>query len=267
MRLSFSTNDYLNTVIHDEDGRQLYSISSPELLHSQITITEHGPQGGDDVIGIITWHPFRGPNIWLRATGVEVAGNSLLKPKRSSLVPSVAHSLLRPFSRQRTNCRLTEEGSGDELAKYHKRNLGIMSPSHAPYLEVSPSLSHLLDYVVVTFVYAQKLSQDKKSTAAGPPMLSGAVSAYGILPSSSQCNQKAQLPSKSSATSIVDSVLIAVELEDVQHLPVETGHNSTLHSSAYQCKTDQAFAGCRSGDNQDSGTLCKWVQQQQQQQF
>ncbi|KAI6111341.1 hypothetical protein F5141DRAFT_1114111 [Pisolithus sp. B1] len=130
----YSTNDYLNTVIHDEDGRQLYSISSPGLLHSQTTITEHGPQGGDDVIGIITWHPFRGPNIWLRATGVEVAGNSLLKPKgSSSLAFTGPDGKAYSWNLQRTNCRLTEEGSGDELAKYHKRNLGIMSPSHAPY--------------------------------------------------------------------------------------------------------------------------------------
>lgn len=75
MRLSFSSNEYLNTVIHDEDGRQLYSLSSLGLLRSKTTVTKHGPQGDDDVIGIITWHLFRDAKIWLKATGVEVEGN------------------------------------------------------------------------------------------------------------------------------------------------------------------------------------------------
>ncbi|KAI6156350.1 hypothetical protein EDD17DRAFT_1051861 [Pisolithus thermaeus] len=166
MRLSFSTNDYLNTVIRDERGRRLYSISSAGL-HSKITIIKHGPQGDDDVIGIITWRLFRGARIWLKATGVEVAGNSLLKPKWfSSRTFTGPDGKTYSWNLQSTNCRLKEERSGVELAKYHKRNRGIMSPSHAPYLEVSPSLSHMLDYVVVTFVYAEKLSLDKKSAAA-----------------------------------------------------------------------------------------------------
>ncbi|KAG6327057.1 hypothetical protein ID866_12032 [Astraeus odoratus] len=54
--------------------------------------------------------------------------------------------------------------SGVELAKYHGRNLGIMSPSHAPYLEVSSSAIDMLDYIVIAFIYAEKKSQDRQKT-------------------------------------------------------------------------------------------------------
>ena len=41
-----------------------------------------------------------------------------------------------------------------------------MSPKHDPYLEVSPSVSHMLDYVIITFIYAEKLSIDNEVAAA-----------------------------------------------------------------------------------------------------
>ncbi|KAI6017664.1 hypothetical protein PISMIDRAFT_684802 [Pisolithus microcarpus 441] len=169
MRLSFSSNEYLNTVIRDEDGRQLYSISSPGFLRCKTTITKHGPQGDDDVIGIITWHLFRDAKIWLKATGVEVEGNSLLKLKwfSSSRTFTGPDGKEYSWNLETTNCRLKEKGSGVEVAKYHQRNFGIMSPSHAPYLEISPSVSHMLDYIVITFVYAEKSSADAESAAAG----------------------------------------------------------------------------------------------------
>ncbi|KIO04604.1 hypothetical protein M404DRAFT_1000464 [Pisolithus tinctorius Marx 270] len=47
------------------------------------------------------------------------------------------------------------------LTKYHKRNLGIRKPSHPPYLEISESLRHMLDHVVVTFIYAEMLSESE----------------------------------------------------------------------------------------------------------
>ncbi|KAF9236611.1 hypothetical protein BU15DRAFT_10349, partial [Melanogaster broomeanus] len=43
------------------------------------------------------------------------------------------------------------------LAKYHKRNFGIMKPSHPPYLEISRSVTHMLDYIITTFVYVEEL--------------------------------------------------------------------------------------------------------------
>ncbi|KAI6097453.1 hypothetical protein F5141DRAFT_1148541 [Pisolithus sp. B1] len=49
----------------------------------------------------------------------------------------------------------------DRLAKYHQRKLGIRKPSHPPYLEISESLRHMLDHVVMTFIYAEMLSKSE----------------------------------------------------------------------------------------------------------
>ncbi|KAI6037807.1 hypothetical protein EDC04DRAFT_2090068 [Pisolithus marmoratus] len=163
MHLSFTKDDHLNTSINDEDGRQLYSVSTPGFCESKTIITKHGSHGGD-VIGVITWHTFRSTKIWLRATGVEVPAKSLLKSKWCSSTRTFIGPDGEAYGwSKNTNCTLKAEGSDLQLAKYHQRNFGIRKPSHAPYLEVSPSISHMLDYILIIFVYAEKLSQEVKS--------------------------------------------------------------------------------------------------------
>ncbi|KAG6335294.1 hypothetical protein ID866_3798 [Astraeus odoratus] len=72
--------------------------------------------------------------------------------------------------------KLKREGTETELAKYHKCNLGILSPQHPPYLDVSSSLSHMLDHVVVTFICAEKLSQRLRRRRHGAHTSGGAGS-------------------------------------------------------------------------------------------
>ncbi|KAL4065108.1 hypothetical protein J3A83DRAFT_4375596 [Scleroderma citrinum] len=163
MHLIFSTNNYLNTVISDEYRHKLYTVSTSGVFGSKTTVKRHGRLGGSHVIGTIKWHTFRNTKIWLRAANSEVAAKSLLRSK--------LFSSSRVFTGPDVGPQLKAEGSSTRLVKYHKRNLGILSPSHAPYLEVSHSVSHMLDYVVVTFIYAEKLSKKREeeslSAAAG----------------------------------------------------------------------------------------------------
>ncbi|KAL4075261.1 hypothetical protein V8B97DRAFT_1915875 [Scleroderma yunnanense] len=181
MHLIFSTNNYLNTVISDEYRHKLYTVSTSGVFGSKTTVKRHGRLGGSHVIGTIKWHTFRNTKIWLRAANSEVAAKSLL---RSKLFSSMSHRSQHPQDKLfgmidsldslallTVGPQLKAEGSSTRLVKYHKRNLGILSPSHAPYLEVSHSVSHMLDYVVVTFIYAEKLSKKREeeslSAAAG----------------------------------------------------------------------------------------------------
>ncbi|KAI6111311.1 hypothetical protein F5141DRAFT_1113891 [Pisolithus sp. B1] len=61
--------------------------------------------------------------------------------------------------------QLEEQGTNLQLVKYHRRNVGIMSPSHPPYLEISPSVYHILDLVLVTFIYAERISKRREAGA------------------------------------------------------------------------------------------------------
>ncbi|KAI6107311.1 hypothetical protein EDD17DRAFT_1713277 [Pisolithus thermaeus] len=167
MRLTFSTKNYLNSVLSDEQGQQLYTISTTGLLNSKTTITKHDQRGENDIIGVITWRTYRDTTIWLKATGSEVAAKSLLHSKlfSSSRTFTAPDGKTYVWNLWRTNCTLEEQGTNLQLVKYHRRNVGIVSPSHPPYLEISPSVYHILDLVLVTFIYAERISKRREAGA------------------------------------------------------------------------------------------------------
>ncbi|KIJ92577.1 hypothetical protein K443DRAFT_113354 [Laccaria amethystina LaAM-08-1] len=49
------------------------------------------------------------------------------------------------------------------VARYHRSSLGILSPAHAAYLEVFPIGEHMVDLIVVTFVYIERLRQEEEA--------------------------------------------------------------------------------------------------------
>ena len=52
-----------------------------------------------------------------------------------------------------------------ELGRYHRATLGIKGPKHRPYLDIQPEAVDMLDTIVVTFVYIEKLHMDKERAA------------------------------------------------------------------------------------------------------
>jgi hypothetical protein len=49
------------------------------------------------------------------------------------------------------------------VARYHCNSLGILSPTHAAYLEVFPAGEHIVDLIVVTFIYIERLRQEEEA--------------------------------------------------------------------------------------------------------
>lgn len=49
-----------------------------------------------------------------------------------------------------------------ELVRFHKKNLGILKESHPAYLNVSPKVVAMLDYVILTFVYVESLRRERE---------------------------------------------------------------------------------------------------------
>lgn len=47
------------------------------------------------------------------------------------------------------------------LARFHKKNFGIRKQSHPPYLDVSPAVRHMLDHVILTYVYVESLRRER----------------------------------------------------------------------------------------------------------
>ncbi|KIJ92477.1 hypothetical protein K443DRAFT_685227 [Laccaria amethystina LaAM-08-1] len=66
----------------------------------------------------------------------------------------------------RAELRLND-GTKTPVACYHRRSLGILSPAHPAYLEVFPIGEHMVDLIVVTLIYIERLRQEKKEAQSG----------------------------------------------------------------------------------------------------
>lgn len=58
-----------------------------------------------------------------------------------------------------------DDGSKTEVARYHRGSLGIIGSKKKPCLDVDPDVAHMLDLIILTFVYVEKLRMDKEKAS------------------------------------------------------------------------------------------------------
>ncbi|KAI6124180.1 hypothetical protein EDD16DRAFT_575371 [Pisolithus croceorrhizus] len=167
MRLTFSTDHYQNTSTADEYGRTLYIVSTCGFLNRKTTVHKVNSTPGSSnylmKLAAIKCGLFGSDKIWFRGRRIQadrlMAMRGVLSSSRCFVGPD---NRTYKWKIYRSNCWLKRDGDKhDQLAKYHQRNLGIRKPSHPPYLEISESLRHMLDHVVMTFIYAEMLSKSE----------------------------------------------------------------------------------------------------------
>lgn len=49
-----------------------------------------------------------------------------------------------------------------EIARYHRATLGIIGKRRSAYLEIAPQAEHMLDLIILTFIYVEKLRKDSE---------------------------------------------------------------------------------------------------------
>jgi hypothetical protein len=51
------------------------------------------------------------------------------------------------------------------VARFSRRNLGIIGTRHPATLEITPAGEHIVETILVTFIYIEKLRKDKERSA------------------------------------------------------------------------------------------------------
>ncbi|KAI6144716.1 hypothetical protein BKA82DRAFT_15641 [Pisolithus tinctorius] len=151
MHLILSAESVQNTIMTNENGQVLYKTSTPFSIRTHMTtfykvVPNSDPDDMQDhleAIGEIKWN---------------LMGSSVIK-----------HMFMGPdgFSyRWDMDFRVVRLSHNDatrqELMQSHRRSLSIIGPRRDPSLDVDPSLMHMLDIVILTFVYVEKLQMDKE---------------------------------------------------------------------------------------------------------
>ncbi|KAF9232128.1 hypothetical protein BU15DRAFT_55372, partial [Melanogaster broomeanus] len=56
-----------------------------------------------------------------------------------------------------------DDESRSEIARYHRATVGIIGKKRKASLEIAPQAEHMLDLVILTFIYVEKLRMDKET--------------------------------------------------------------------------------------------------------
>ncbi|KAL4065945.1 hypothetical protein V8B97DRAFT_1066417 [Scleroderma yunnanense] len=172
MRLTLSSESVRNTVMTNEDGQVLYRTSTPFRLGVRTTtifkvVPNTNPSDMQDhleAIGEIKWHLF-GPSM-MRLNGREMNTDQFIPRhgftgrKRTFMGPDARS--YRWDMLYNVVVLSHNDDTRRELARSHRRSLGIIGPRREPSLDIHSDLMPMLDTVVLTFVYVEKLRMDKE---------------------------------------------------------------------------------------------------------
>ncbi|KAG1826814.1 uncharacterized protein BJ212DRAFT_6970 [Suillus subaureus] len=172
--LTLSTELVRNTVITNEQGQVIYKTeTSPFELAGVRTTTilkikpnddQYQMQDQFDVLGEIEWHAFASSKF--RYDGTEVETKEFI-PRRSlfSLERFFVGPDGRPYRwdlQSRVVVLTRDDASRTEVARFHRATLGIVGRKRKATLEVSPEVAHMMDTVIMTFIYVEKLRKDNE---------------------------------------------------------------------------------------------------------
>jgi len=167
----------------DEHGLPVFKSDTPFRVGTRTTTVtraimqtagERGTDGPTEaVVGSIEWHWFGSSKFTIR--GMELKSNvffpsqGILERTRTFIGPDG-----RPYKWVMYMSEVAlwlDDGSEIEIARYHKAELGIFGKRKSAFLEIAPRVEHMLDYVVLTFIYVEKLRMDREDGASGTPIV------------------------------------------------------------------------------------------------
>ncbi|KIJ70601.1 hypothetical protein HYDPIDRAFT_105340 [Hydnomerulius pinastri MD-312] len=178
MILTLSSESVRSTIFTNETGQVLYKTATPFKLGSQTTIIYKIQPNVDpadmhdrfEVMGEIEWHMLDSSKF--RFNGKEMETKQFIPRhgwrgrKRTFTGPDG-----RPYRwdlQYRVVVLSLDDGSRTEVARSHRRSFGIIGAKRDPCLEVHPDAMHMLDMVVLTFIYVEKIRMQKEGNSRRP---------------------------------------------------------------------------------------------------
>ncbi|KAF9235680.1 hypothetical protein BU15DRAFT_89512 [Melanogaster broomeanus] len=172
MQLTLSSESVRNTVMTNETGQVLYKSFHPFKLGKLGTTTIRKIRPNTDPLEQIEWR-FYGSSTF-RINGQEMQTSDFL-PRHGINRTTVETDGWTSY-RKRTftgpdglpyRWDMLFNVVVVKVARYHRGTLGIIGPKKKPCLEVDPDVMHMLDLIILTFVYVEKLRKDKERAARG----------------------------------------------------------------------------------------------------
>ncbi|KAJ8595150.1 hypothetical protein M405DRAFT_857545 [Rhizopogon salebrosus TDB-379] len=175
IRFTLSSENIRNTVITNTQGQVIYKTNTPFRFGTRTTTIYKvkpnanwfGTRNQFDVIGEIEWHTYTSSKF--RFGGTEVVTKEFIPKKGFTGRKRVFTGPDGRSYRWNLNSKIVvlsrNGGFHTEVARSHKATLGIIGKKRKATLEVSPEVAQMMDTVIMTFIYVEKLRMDKEEAS------------------------------------------------------------------------------------------------------
>ncbi|KAF8888285.1 hypothetical protein BD779DRAFT_463718 [Infundibulicybe gibba] len=182
MQLILSESSPLNATYTNETGQAIYKVNTPDkLFKSPVATISHivpsGVQGKTSLrdqlghLAQVEWHSLNSSKIRMGGEEIETegffrkAGWGLTARDRVFTAPDGKEYKWKIGTS--STSLVVNDSTGTRVAKYRSKNY-IINRRPAS-LEISPAGEHIMDMILVTFIYMEMIrkNEEKKSSAAG----------------------------------------------------------------------------------------------------
>jgi len=165
-----------NTVFTNEQGQIIYKTDTPFKFGTRTTTIYKIKPNADpsdmrdqfDVIGEIEWHAFTSSKF--RFGGIEVATKEFI-PRRGftgmkRVFTGPDGCSYRWDSKTSFLVLSQNDGNKTEVARSSRETLGIIGKKRKATLVVSPEAAQIMDTIIMTFIYVEKIRMDEEVAVA-----------------------------------------------------------------------------------------------------
>jgi len=172
MQLTLSSESVYDAVFTHESDQVLYKTTHPYQVGTGTTTLYKIRPNDDpmdmrdqfDAIGQIEWHMIR--SSMFRLNGKDMQSSNFLRShgisgRKRTFIGLDGCSYRWDMLFDAGVLLSRDDGTRTEVARYHRGSLGIVGRKQKPRLEIDPDVEHMLDLIVLTFVYVEKIRMDK----------------------------------------------------------------------------------------------------------
>ncbi|TFK64517.1 hypothetical protein BDN72DRAFT_901480 [Pluteus cervinus] len=171
MNLILSNTDHLNATYTKEDGTPMYQVTTPFSFTSQTATIKKGIQVSKQGNGFLAQVEFHGfASSILRIQKEEVKTSVFFTTGGVTMRAALGSSrkFVGPDSKEckwilghETSSLVLNDEARTPVAKFHLKHYGIFHKARPAFLEILPLGMHMVDLILITFVYIENLKARK----------------------------------------------------------------------------------------------------------
>ncbi|KAG6819714.1 hypothetical protein H0H93_009330 [Arthromyces matolae] len=186
MHLYLSNSSHLNSSFTNDDGQVLYKVETPFVFGAQVStvtcvVPNDIPHASDGKVEPSMQDRFaymgKVEHNLVSSSVIHFGGNAYQTKDylrkdgwgvygRNRVFTAADGREYKWLSRSSSSKLITNDASKTLVAKFHRRSYGIIGKAHPASLEIFQEGEHMIQEILMTFIYIEKIRQDSENATA-----------------------------------------------------------------------------------------------------